>query len=91
MTQYVVWCPDYGHEGREDGVTVESHSLQGACEKWAELSDSRSADYLIVGGNSAVVMVAEVGSKMPPFRFSVSGESVPLYRAQMLHSKPVGS
>lgn len=87
MTRYVVWRPDY-EQTREDGREIEAHSPQAACEKWAEQDDSRSADYLIVRGNSAEVMVAELGSSLPPFRYSVSGESVPSYRATMLHGKP---
>lgn len=87
MTRYVVWRPDY-EQTREDGREIEAYCPQAACELWAEQDDSRSADYLIVLGNSAEVMVAELGSSLPPFRYSVSGESVPSYRATMLHGKP---
>jgi hypothetical protein len=88
MTRYVVWRPDY-EQTREDGKVIEAHSPSAACEKWAEREDADSADYLIVRGNSAELMVAELGSSLPPFRYSVSGETVPSYRATMLHGKPL--
>ena len=84
MTRYVVWRPDYG-QTIDDGKTFEAHSPSAACEQWAQRDDADSADYLIVRGNSAEVMVSELGSSLPPFRYSVSGESVPSYRATMLH------
>jgi hypothetical protein len=88
MTRYVVWRPDYD-QTREDGRVIEAVGPNYAAEEWALRYDCESADYLIVSGNSAEVLVAEVGSSLPPFRYSVSGESVPSYRASMLHgSKP---
>ena len=86
MTRYVVWRPDYGHS-IQDGTTIEAHSPSAACEEWAEREDASGADYLIVRGDSAELMVAELGSSLAPFRYSVSGESVPSYRATMLHGK----
>ena len=83
MTRYVVWRPEYG-QTRDDGREIEAHSPQAACETWAELDDNESAGYLIECGNSAEVMVAEAHSSLPPFRYSVSGESVPSYLATML-------
>jgi len=32
-------------------------------------------------------MTSELGSSLAPFRYSVVGESVPSYRASMLHGK----
>jgi hypothetical protein len=84
MKRYVVWRPDYG-QTREDGRILEAHSPAAACEQWAQREDANSSDYLIVRGNSAELIVAELGSSLPPFRYSVSGESVPSYRATMLH------
>ena len=89
MTQYLVWCPDYG-QSMEESKTIEAHSPSGACEKWAEREDADSADYLIVRGYGAELMVSELGSSLPPFRYIVSGESVPSYYARMVHGKPSG-
>lgn len=87
MTRYVVWRPDW-EQTMGDGKTIEAHSPAAACEHWAEREDADSADYLIVGGNPAELMVTELGTGLPPFRYSVSGEAVPSYRATMLHGKP---
>ena len=86
MSRYVVWRPDYD-QTREDGREIEALCPQYAAQEWAQRDDYESADYLIVRGNSAEVLVAELGSSLPPFRYSVSGESVPSYRVTMLHGK----
>ena len=87
MSHYVVWCPDW-EQTREDGRRIEAHSPSNACEQWAQREDAEGADYLIVRGESVELMVAELGSSLAPFRYSVTGESVPSYRATMLHGKP---
>ena len=86
MTRYVVWRPDYD-QTIEDGRVVEALCPEYAVQQWAQRDDCESADYLIVRGNDAEVMVSELGSSLPPLRYSVSGESVPSYRARMLHGK----
>jgi hypothetical protein len=87
MTRYVVWCPEYG-QTREDGRVIEAYGPTLACEQWAEREDQKSAEYSIARGNAAELMVAEIGSSLAPFRYSVVGEAVPSYRATMLHGKP---
>ena len=85
MTRYVVWRPDYG-QTRKDGCAIEASCPQYAVQEWAKRSDCEGADYLIVSGrDTPEVMVAEAYSSLPPFRYSVSGEAVPSYRATMLH------
>lgn len=83
MTRYVVWRPDWG-QTIEDGKTIEANSPAAACEKWAEREDAASADYI----TCAELMVTELGSSLRPLRYSVSGETVPCYRATMMHGKP---
>jgi len=87
MTRYVVWRPDYD-QTRDDGRTIEAHSPACACVYWAERDDQQSAEYSIARGNAAELLVAELGSSLPPFRYSVVGEAVPSYHATMLHGKP---
>ena len=80
-TAYLVWCPDRGSE-KEDGMRVLAFSPESAATKWAERDDADSADYLIVRGNDATVLVAEDREDAPEHRFIVSGESSPVYRAR---------
>ena len=87
MTRYVVWRPDH-YQTREDGREFDARSPQAACEKWAVLEDTRSDSYPFARGNIAEVMVADVNSSLPPSRYIVSGESVTIYRVQMVHGKP---
>jgi len=86
MTRYVVWRPDYD-QTQDDGRTIDAEHPQAACEKWAEVDDWKSAEFSIARGNAAELMVCELGSSLPPFRYSVVGEAVPSYRASMLHGK----
>jgi hypothetical protein len=70
----------------EGGREIEAHCPEHAVRQWAQMADAESADYLIVRGNPAEVLVCLVGSSLPPYRYSVSGESEPVYYARMLHS-----
>ena len=84
MTRYVVWRPDYG-QTQEDGRTIEADHPAAACIAWAERDDQESAEYSIASGKDAELMVAELGSSLAPFRYSVGGEAIPSYYATMLH------
>lgn len=81
QTAYRVWCPDRGST-KEDGMRVAAFSPESAALKWAERDDADSADYLIVRGNDATVLVAEDREDAPEHRFVVSGESRPVYSAR---------
>lgn len=79
MKTYVVWRED---EEREDGRKIMADYPEQAACKWAEKDDAWSADYAIVGGDIARVLVApEDGSSEPKF-LEVYGESVPSYFAR---------
>lgn len=80
-TAYRVWCPDRGAT-KEDGQLIRSYSPESAATRWAEWDDASSADYSIVGGNPADVVVAEDRDGAPEHRFTVFGESSPVYRAR---------
>ena len=80
-TWWWVWCPERD-QCKEDGKRVVATYAEAAAVKWAERDDADSADYSIVGGNDATVMVAEDRDGAPEQRFTVSGESCPVYRAR---------
>ena len=84
-TAWVVWCPDLGST-KEDGKRIFAYSAESAAKDWAEWSDSSSADYSIVGGSPAEVVVAEDRNGAPEYRFTVSGESCPVYRARSIQT-----
>lgn len=81
---YLVWYPDRGGS-REDGRRVRSHSPEGAAIAWAQWDDARSADYTIVGGQPAEIVVAEDRHGSPEYLFTVTGESCPVYTAREGH------
>jgi hypothetical protein len=81
QTEYVVWCPDRGAT-KEDGRHINAFDHESAATRWAKWDDAHSADYTIVGGSDAIVLVAAVDDGAPEHKFTVSGESVPVYRAQ---------
>ena len=80
-TTYRVWCPDRGAT-KEDGLRILAYDPEIAATKWAEWDDASSADYSIVGGAPAEVLVAEDRDGAPEHRFTVTGESCPTYRAR---------
>ena len=84
--EYIVWRPDYG-QAQEDGRHIDAIDAGCACEKWAQREDSESADYLIVSGNPAKLLVVLAEEGAPIEAFTVYGESVPEYRA---HPAPDG-
>jgi hypothetical protein len=78
-TGHIVWCPEYGHEGPQDGKAFPDTFYDWeAAEKWAELQDEQG-DYTIVGGSA--VTVAVQASDGTVTRCAVYGESVPSYHA----------
>ena len=78
-----VWVPDRG-ETEDDAHEIEASDAEQAAEDFAEWDDMRSADYLFVRGNEAVVHVQGKESGSPVCRFRVSGEAVPSYTAREL-------
>jgi len=82
VTKYLVWRPEYSQEP-EDGVVIDAYDANAAACKWAERDDQRSADYMIVGGTDATVMVRAVNNPAQQFEMIVSGESMPHYRARV--------
>ena len=79
-TVYRVWCPERGAT-KEDGRLIRSYGPDGAATLWAEWDDASSADYTIASGTPADVIVSEDRDGAPEHRFTVSGESQPVYRA----------
>ena len=75
---YLVWCPENGQE-RDDGRRFTASDAGDAASRWAKWYDAWGADYLIVGGSAAVVMVESPDGSVE--QFTVTGESMPAYRA----------
>lgn len=80
----MVWCPEEGAEGPDDGRTfrnMEDH--EEAALAWAQREDWSSAEYRIVSGKATptVCVQSETGEVQ---RFQVSGEAVPHYSAKQL-------
>ena len=80
-TAFRVWSTERG-QTKEDGLRIVAYDAEMAAVRWAEWDDASSADYTIVGGTPAEVVVAEDRDEAPEHRFIVSGESVPQYRAR---------
>lgn len=74
---YLVWQPDAGEF--DCARRIEAVDAEQAAETWAAIDDRDSADYTIVGGDEAIVVVqAPDGTRT---RWRVTGESVPSYSA----------
>ena len=83
-----VWQPDQGST-REDARTVYAYSRDTAVERWAERDDAESADYCIIRGTEATVLIARADGpeKDVVATYTVSGESVPEYTARLVEPK----
>ena len=79
MNAYQVWCPDLGST-RDDAHTIKAFSPDRAAEEWAQREDSHSADYWIVRGTDAHVVVQDEYGRT--HEFTVSGESCAVYTAR---------
>lgn len=89
---FAVWRPDEGEE-EEDAVLILAVDAQDAAEHWAEYDDASSAEYAIVGGRAANVLVRRAGVTdargnvcLEPggevTQFVVCGETLPSYTAR---------
>lgn len=78
MNTYIVWRPENG-QTEDDGQPFRAMDAAAAVREWAEWDDRTSADYHIVGGTPAEVMVREVGSQDAPRTYIASGEAEPVY------------
>jgi hypothetical protein len=60
---------------------VQAYYAEEAAERWASIDDNESAEYSIAGGHSVDVVVfdIEAGTRST---WTVTGESVPAYRAR---------
>ena len=80
--KFDVWCPNLG-SGPEDAMAFEAIDAEQAATKWADLEDSRSADYWIVGGEDAHVCVRKHGDE-DVHEFVVHGWADRAYSARCL-------
>jgi len=80
---WLVWDPDAG-ETIDDARTVRGFDASDAAENWAERSDSDSAEYAIVRGSPATVLVRSAADEAAPIeKYEVHGESAPSYNAYL--------
>lgn len=80
MSTFMVWCPEYGHEGPDDGMKVSAAGAHSAAQIWGRHSDSYGSDYTIANGSDVVcVVVDEAGAET---RFRVSAEPSITYFAR---------
>ncbi|MBD9573786.1 hypothetical protein IB260_00565 [Pseudomonas sp. PDM23] len=86
MSDFLVWCPDYGHE-EDDAMHVrDSYDHAAAAREWAERYEQRNADYNIANGECVTVMVHRLGEDTQAF--AVSGYAQPVYTATAIREQP---
>lgn len=79
MGKYLVWCAELGG-GPDDGRKIMAHDHEDAACLWARREDAESADYWIVGGDGASVIVR--GPDGDERALLVTGEPAIDYRAR---------
>ena len=60
--KFKVWCPEMGST-IDDARQFDAFDARCAAEAWADAEDSISADYLIVRGQDATVLVSADGEQ----------------------------
>ena len=79
---WIVWCPEYGHEGPDDGMPIPgAYDAQEAVETWAERSDKHSGDYTVIGAGGDTTQVFAKSPDGEVTQWGVYGEQVPSYHA----------
>lgn len=79
MAKFKVWWPDRGQI--QDGAPVfVAHDYEDAAAQWADWYDGHTADYSIVGGEDAEVVVESVADGVQ-VNLTVRGEMTRVYRA----------
>lgn len=85
MGKYIVWS-ESKEQTEDDGKAFEAVGAWDAAEQWAQWDDHYSADFSIVGGQPADVVVRDVETRAID-RFVVSGEQSAVYTASLRCSK----
>lgn len=87
MKRFLVSCKEIHDDHLRDGKIISAADHCAAAEQWAAYEDRHSADYWIVGGDTAQVQVTEIDDENKPkgktVTLFVDGESVPVYRARL--------
>jgi hypothetical protein len=78
---YIVWCPSLG-QTKAHGRHFSALDMRHAAEMWAEWRDFSTAEFEIVRGSPAKVMVANDRPDAMAHEFVVSGETLPCYTAR---------
>ena len=86
MSEWICWQPSLG-ETEAEGRTIRADDAEQAAERFGRWGDEESADYNILKGRDAVVLV-----RRPPFgtiyTYIVSAETVPMYYARLVAPTP---
>ncbi|UCM30742.1 hypothetical protein LE197_12950 [Pseudomonas sp. PS1(2021)] len=86
MSDFRVWCPDYGHE-EDDAMHIrDAYDHAAAAREWAERYERQNAEYPIADGGCVVVMVQRAGEGAQAF--TVSGYAQPAYTENAIREMP---
>jgi len=80
MPIFKVWWPLMGQQ-QSDGAMFQARDEETAASRWGEWYDGHSAEYSIVGGQDADVLVLADGGT-DPVKVTVVGEMTRSYRAR---------
>ena len=82
MSDFMVWCLDYGQE-QEDGMHIkDAFDHRHAATQWASRYENKQAEWPIASGGVVTVKVLRLGES-GPLEYFVDGECVPSYSARL--------
>ena len=80
MSDFMVWCIDYGQD-QGDGLHIkDAYDHAYAAKEWAERYEARNAEYPIASGTCVSVEVLRIGEDHS-IEYVVCGEARPHYYA----------
>lgn len=86
MSEYRVWCPEYGQKA-EDGPMFEARDAGAAAEGWADWSDSYRGDYTISEEDRCPTVHVQKEGTETVSRFIVNGYLQRCYSARAIVKK----
>ena len=82
--KFAVRVPDHGEDTWAYGRSVQADSPLNAAEEYVERMEARHCECAVAFGHECLVVHVKDESSGREYRFSVSGETVPRYRARLL-------
>ena len=84
MSEYLVWSDG---DREEDASRIDSLTAGCAAEEYVDNYECTTSEYQVASGREQMIVFVKSVKRPKVFKFSVEGESVPLYTATEIQEK----